>query len=144
MIIENTQLQSTTVKSVWLSITLFLWFVYVYLWLPLISLVAWWLGYKTFVHHMIDLNGILGFKHLLINYLIFIVALCGFLIAWANLEQLRFKNKTRRRGAGPLEHHAVARYFNVDEAKLRQMQSFKTVTVEFNHQGEMTGLRSPD
>lgn len=141
MIIENAQLQSRTLKSVWLSVTLFLWFIYVYLWLPLISLVAWWLGYKTFVYHMIDLNGILGFKHLLLNYLLFIVMLCGFLIAWANLEQLRFKNKTRRRSAEPLNNQAVANYFKIDETTLTRMQSLKTVTVEFSQNGEMTGLR---
>lgn len=141
MIIEDTQLQSKTVKSVWLSVTLFLWFIYGYLWLPLISLVAWWLGYKTFVHHMIELDGMTGFKHLLSNYLICIILLCGFLIAWANIEQLRFKNKGRRRNAEPLKNHAVAKHFKIDEATLTHMQTVKTVTVEFNPQGEMTGLR---
>lgn len=141
MIIEDTQLQSKTVKSVWLSVTLFLWFIYMYLWLPLISLAAWWLGYTTFFHHMIELNGMTGFKHLLANYLICIVLLCGFLIAWANLEQLRFKNKTRRRKAEPLKNDAVAKHFKVDASTLTHMQTAKTVTVEFNAQGEMTGLR---
>jgi poly-beta-1,6-N-acetyl-D-glucosamine biosynthesis protein PgaD len=68
--------------------------------------------------------------------------LCGFLIAWANLEQLRFKNKTRRRGAEPIKSNVIASYFNIDEATLTHMQTEKNVTVDFNQHGEMTGLRS--
>lgn len=142
MIIENSKLQSKTQRSAWLGVTLVLWFAYVYLWLPLISLVAWWFGYQTFKYHMITLNGIVGFRDLLLIYLVVIILLGGLLLCWAKLEQFRFKGKARRNGTIPVSNFALASYFKVAETTLTQMQAKKVVRINFNKKGEMSELLS--
>ena len=142
MIIENSKLQPKMLRSAWLAMTMLLWLVYAYLWLPLISLFAWWLGYKTFKYHMITLNGISGFENLLFVYLIIIMILGSFLLGWARLEKSRFKNKSRRSVAKAVNNHALASYFKVAEPTLATMQTKKVVMVNFNKQGEMAELYS--
>lgn len=142
MIVENSHLQSKTLKSAWLTVTLLMWFFYVYLWLPLISLVAWWFGYQTFTFHMITLDGITGVKTLLVNYLLFVVILCGALLIWARLEKYRFERKARRSNIEPIGNHSVAKFFELDEAMLTNMQTKKVITVEFDQKGGMTGFSS--
>lgn len=140
MIIENSKLQSKAQRSGWLIITMILWLVYVYLWLPLISLAAWWFGYTTFKYHMITLNGISGFKDLLITYALVITMLSGLLLCWAKLEHLRFKDKSRRNAILPVSNLALATYFKQAEATLTHMQTKKVVVVKYNQEGEITEL----
>ena len=140
MIIENSKLQSKTKRSVWLIVTMILWFAYVYLWLPLISLAAWWLGYSTFKYHMITLHGISGFKDLLITYALVITMLAGLLLCWAKLEHLRFKDKSRRNAIQPVSKLALATYFKQSEATLSLMQTKKVVVVKYNQEGKITEL----
>ena len=141
MIIENKQLQSKTLKSVWLSVTLLMWFVYAYLWLPLISLIAWWFGYQSFTFHMITLDGVSGVKALLSDYFLIMLIFCGALLVWARIEKLRFEKKIRRNEIEPIKNQSVAQHFKLDEKILTQMQTKKIVTIEFNKDGEMTKFR---
>lgn len=141
MIIENKQLQSKTVKSAWLSVTLLMWFVYAYLWLPLISLIAWWFGYQTFTFHMVTLDGITGVKTLLADYFLIGVLFCSALLVWARVEKFRFEKRARRSKVEPVKNQSVAQYFKLNEVMLTQMQTKKIVTVEFNKEGEMTHFR---
>lgn len=141
MIIENPKLQSKTQRSVWLIVTMILWLAYVYLWLPLISLAAWWFGYTSFKYHMITLNGIYGFKDLLITYALVITMLSGLLLCWAKLEHLRFKDKSRRNAILPVSNLALATYFNQTESTLLHMQTKKIVVVNYNQDGKITELR---
>lgn len=138
MIIENKQLQSKTVKSAWLSVTLLMWFIYAYLWLPLISLVAWWFGYQTFTFHMITLDGIAGVKTLLADYFLIGVLFCSALLVWARVEKFRFEKSARRSKVEPVKNQSVAQYFKLNEVMLTQMQTKNIITVEFNKEGEMT------
>jgi biofilm PGA synthesis protein PgaD len=140
MIIENPKLQSKTLRTVWLAVTMFMWLVYVYLWLPLISLLAWWFGYKTFKYHMVTLNGFLGLKSVFIGYFLVILGIGILLILWAKLEKFRFRHKKRRTGSRAVSHRAVAKHFNISEALLVSMQDEKIVTVEFNHHGEVADV----
>ena len=140
MIIENSKLQSKQQRTIWLGVTMILWLAYIYLWLPLISLAAWWFGYKTFKYHMITLNGIYGFKNIFFIYLMVILLLGAFLLCWAKLEHFRFKDKSRRVENKPVSNVALASYFKVNESTLDVMQTKKVVIVNFNHKGEMTEL----
>ncbi|HSR02013.1 MAG TPA: poly-beta-1,6-N-acetyl-D-glucosamine biosynthesis protein PgaD [Methylophilaceae bacterium] len=138
MIIENSNLQSKTLKSVWLSVTLLMWFLYAYLWLPLISLVAWWFGYQSFTYHMITLNGLTAVETLVADYLLYVVTLCGGLLIWARLEKFRFGNKARRNNIEPINNQIIAKHFNLSEQVLNDMQTKKIITAEFNKEGEIT------
>lgn len=142
MIIENSNLQSKTLKSIWLSVTLLMWFLYVYLWLPLISLVAWWFGYQTFTFHMITLDGLTAVETLVADYLFYVVTLCGGLLIWARIEKFRFVNKARRNNIEPIKNQLIAKHFKLSEQVLNDMQTKKIMTVVFNKEGEITHFQS--
>lgn len=144
MLIENPNAQYKLVSHAWSVITLMFWFLYIYLWLPLISLGAWWLGYSFFEQNMITIGGLVGFEKLIGLYLGVIIVLGSCLVLWAKLQQFRFqgKDKRKRNNVKNVSNQDLATYFNVPKTLIEQMQLSKIVTVHFGHEGNITKLKS--
>ena len=139
-IIENNQLQKKPLRYMWMVVTVAMWLFFVYLWLPLISLFAWWLGFKTFYYQMVTLNGFSGFLDLFSIYAGIIVLLSTLLVAWALLENSRFKNRVRRISLNHVTLEDTAQHFKVNINRLNQARDAKKITVEFKASGEIERL----
>lgn len=139
-IIENNQLQKKPLRYMWMMITVAMWLFFVYLWLPLISLFAWWLGFDTFYYHMVTLNGFSGFTDLFSIYAGIIVLLSALLVAWALLENRRFKNRARRISLNLVTLEDTAQHFKVNINRLNQARAAKKIRVEFKANGEIERL----
>ncbi len=144
LIIENPSLQSLSQRYGWFSVTFLFWLIYVYLWLPLLSLFAWWLGYKTFIHHMIELNGQVGFFNVLGFYLVVITSLTISLVGWARLELMRFRDKSQRLKPEPISVKDAADFYHLDVATLKLLQENRNVTIHFDENGNIKRFEVAD
>ena len=143
LIIDRPELQSKTQRYGWGSITFIFWLFYIYLWLPLITLAAWWIGAKLFNLHMIQLSGYTGLLDKLGLYAAIIIIISVLLIGWAKIEHLRFKDKPRRKDSFAVTDREVAKKYNLQESQLAQLRLEKSVMVHFSDMGtitEITGL----
>jgi biofilm PGA synthesis protein PgaD len=135
LIIEKPELQSNIHRYGWGSVTFIFWMIYIYLWLPLITLVAWWFGAKLFNLQMIQLEGYKGLLGNLGLYTVIIVVISLILIGWAELDRMRFKDKLRRLVNNTITVGEIAKKYNMHEHELTQLRQKKSMLVHFSDDG---------
>ena len=140
LIIDRPELQSNAQRYGWSSITFIFWLLYIYLWLPLITLVAWWIGAKLFNLHIIQLNGYTSLLEKLGLYSAIIFIISAILIGWAKIEHLRFKDKPRRKGSVAVTDKEIAKKYNLQESQLAHLRLEKSVIVHFSDRGTISGI----
>lgn len=140
LIIENPELQSNINRYGWGSVTFIFWMIYIYLWLPLITLVAWWFGAKLFHLQMIQLDGYKGLLSNLGLYSVIIVVISLILIGWAELERMRFKDKLRRLVNNVVTVGEIAEKYNMHEHELTEFRQKKSIFVHFSADGLISNI----
>lgn len=140
LIIEAPELQSHAQRYGWSSVTLFFWMLYIYLWLPFITLITWWIGLKIFHRQIIELHGYEGVIDKLGLYSVIVIILSIILIGWARIENYRFKDAARRVGRNNVSIAEVAKTFNQQESQLAQLMQKKSVIVYFSEEGQLTEI----
>jgi biofilm PGA synthesis protein PgaD len=141
MIIDRPDLQSKAERYGWGSITLAFWVLYVYLWLPLLTIAAWWVGVKLFHYHMIELHGYSGLIEKLGIYSVIIFVISTILIGWAEINRMRFKNKLRRMDNSEVTIDQIAAKYNLPAHKLAELRQKKSMTVYFSDHGAISDIR---
>lgn len=139
LIIERPDLQSWQQRFVSRTLTLVFWGVWVYLWLPVITLVGWLAGLQRFHFHMIVLEGYQGFLGLLAIYAVIILAMAGTLIGWAKYNHLRFRGVERRRARPSVSVEALARHVANPVDEIHRWRGAQIAVVHHDTHG---GIRS--
>jgi biofilm PGA synthesis protein PgaD len=137
LIIDKPHLQNHMQRYGWGTVTFIAWAIYVYLWMPMLTLFAWWIGYKLFHIHFIELNGAAGLFDKLALYATIILVLSAILIIWARIEQLRFKDKERRKAGSAVSLREVALRYKLNENQLGRIRQKKSIQVVFNASGNI-------
>lgn len=137
LIIEREDLQTKAQRLGWFSLTFIFWALYVYLWLPVITLIVWWLGYKTTEYQMLDMGGLKSLGNVINFYLFVILLLSVLLIGWARMEFVRFKDKRQRKGQPLVTPQEMANFLNIDTALLTQLHSQKRLTILFDEKNQV-------
>jgi biofilm PGA synthesis protein PgaD len=140
LIIERPELQSSVQRYGWSSLTFIFWGVYVYLWLPLLTLLAWWVGAQLFDYHMIQLQGYAGLIDKLTLYSLIIFIISAILIGWAELNRMRFKNQLRRMDVADVTIGEVAKKYNLQEHQLAELRQKKSMKVHFSDSGVISEI----
>lgn len=140
LIIERPELQSKVQRYGWSSVTFVFWVIYVHLWLPLLTLAAWWVGAKLFNYHMIQLQGYAGLIDKLTLYSSIIFIISALLIGWAELNRMRFKNQLRRTDVADVTVGEVARKYNIQEHQLTELRQKKSMKVHFSDNGVISEI----
>jgi biofilm PGA synthesis protein PgaD len=120
-----------------LGITLLFWGALLYLWQPLLSLLAWGLNIHLFYNHMIVLGGYKAFLNLLVFYSLVILCLGGGLILWARINQWRFRGKNRRVDFFVTDIPQLHREFAVEAADLELAQQKNRIVVKLTADGSI-------
>jgi biofilm PGA synthesis protein PgaD len=120
-----------------LGVTLLFWGALLYLWQPLLSILAWGLNIHLFYNHMIVMGGYQAFLNLLLFYAIVIAILGGGLILWARINQYRFRGKNRRRGEFFTDEKQLCQEFAVDPAELDRLRSTQRLTIKLTPDGRI-------
>jgi len=137
LIINRPELQSTGQRVIYPVITFIFWILWIYIWLPLLSLIAWGFGVQLFYDEMILENGAEVFFKLAGNYAMIIILMTAVLLSWAQYNWVRFRKKERRRVAKTLSPEEVAEYFQVNTEELMAWHDAKRVVVKHNERGDV-------
>lgn len=144
LIIKRPKLQTLKQKYANTIVTLAFWALWFYLWIPLISLVAWLFGIEIFYEEFILTEG----YHILISLFFqygmvaLIISIC--LLGWAFYNQLRFRRKDRRKEAPRPSAQAQADYFAVNVDHLKKGRKAKNLIVRFDNTGEIQSIEMLD
>lgn len=142
LIIEAPSLQSLRQRYAYALITLIFWIVWFYLWIPVISLIAWLLGVEIVYQEMVLFDGLRGLLDLLGWYGLVIAVIALFYGGWALYNQLRFRGKMRRREPADVEALELADVFDIEPALILPLQEAKRLLIVHDEQGKVIGIKS--
>lgn len=128
-LIERPERQSKGRRNAFGLLTAIAWAIYAYLWLPLVTLLAWWLGVKTaYVELYLREQRIDTFLILVVPLIIVVVAVL--LLGWAEYNRHRFQSKHDRREPMPEVTHAeIAVGMGAPHALADALQQARSVSV---------------
>ena len=137
LIIERPDLQSWRQKALYGTLTVLFWVLWVFLWLPLITLAGWlFFGYR-FQVEMIQLNGYERFLNVLVVYAIVICAMGGGLIIWALYNHFRFRGSDRRKTTSAPSNAEMGDWAKQPASLLAQWQDCSVVVVHHDKDGNI-------
>lgn len=120
-------------RVAWRMLTAVAWLAYLYLWLPLITLVAWMAGAHTAYERLYVQEQ--GMHSFLLLVLPVIALVCGAaLLGWAEYNRARFGNGERRSAMPSVGQDAVALALGADDATVYTLRSQRIVTVAMDTQ----------
>ncbi|HET6804948.1 MAG TPA: poly-beta-1,6-N-acetyl-D-glucosamine biosynthesis protein PgaD [Frateuria sp.] len=143
-LIQNERRRTPAKRALSSLATLVAWMLWLYLWLPVLTLVAWLAGLRTawvelsaeaYANQTSDLLAILGYA-----------LVCAVVFAsWAYYNQARFAHRTRRRhgpAAVTLAEEAMA--LDVDPREAQAMRAQRHSTLVFDRDARPVVRRSAD
>jgi biofilm PGA synthesis protein PgaD len=137
LIIDEPSLQTLKQRFAYSLVTFLFWTVWIYLWLPVISLVAWLAGFHLFYQEMIVQNGAQLFFDLVTFYGLTILSIGIVFLSWAWYNLARFRGKERRKSAKGVEKADLARLFSVEVDQLGKWHKAKRLIIYHDEEGEI-------
>ncbi len=139
-IIERPDLQSTRQAVAYASLTAAFWALWLYLWLPLLALLAWSLGIEQAYKYMVVLGGYRDVVRLLAVYGLVILLLGGLLITWAVYNILRFRGVENRSANLEITPAEIARDFGMDQISVEKWQREKFLNVTHDNDARILSV----
>jgi len=134
LILNKPHLVAPLTKVVSALVTIVFWGFFVYLWWPLLTLVAGMLGYHT-INELSYAADMFNVRHLTVSYALIVMALSGSLLLWAAVEYFRFRNLNRRRWPSAVALADLASYSSLQESDLQQLQTERRMVAHHDDHG---------
>ncbi len=96
-IIERPELQLPAMRAFFSVLTIVLWTSFVYLLLPVATLLAWYVGYTAVYEEMVMRRGWEALADLIGSYSIVVLVMGLIQVGWASINWARFRGKRDRR-----------------------------------------------
>ncbi len=96
-IIERPELQLPAMRAFFSVLTIVLWTSFVYLLLPVATLLAWYVGYTAVYEEMVMRRGWEALVDLIGSYSIVVLVMGLIQVGWASINWARFRGKRDRR-----------------------------------------------
>ena len=121
-------------------LTVLFWGFWFYLWLPLVSLLAWGFGLQIFYKQMVALGGFTGFIQHLNVFLSGVALVSGAIAVWSlyNLKRYGFYN--RRNHLLKTDMDQLAATINMPIQKLTEIQQGKHIVFSFAEDDSIKGV----
>ena len=119
-----------------------MWILYMYLWVPLISLGAWLLGFEFAYDAMVRAGGASGLREVLWWYGVIVALIVGAVASWSLSNRRRFRRRNRRRASDVIGDEQLMECFGVSSADLECLRSGRVVEVTLGERGELTRVRA--
>lgn len=142
LIIEDPSLQTLGQRYGWYSVTFIFWVLYIYLWLPAITLLAWFFGYQRFTEYFINSSQALTTSSGIGLYLIIVAIIAVIFLGWAKIEQARFTGKQRRSNAKPVTTEEMAAHWEINAEHLASAQYQKRTTIHFTQSARIQAIEN--
>jgi biofilm PGA synthesis protein PgaD len=136
--IYRSDLQSFMQKSTSTLLAAIGWMIWAYLFVPLLSLIAWWLGYRRFDQYVIQ-NDHEFFKQIY-TILPLVMVLGIIFLLWAFYNLLRFRGKERRGQTPNVTVSEVAHFFEIEAQLLEDAQTCQVSTYYFDESGRIIDI----
>jgi biofilm PGA synthesis protein PgaD len=143
LVINRPELQPRAQRAIYGTATAVAWVVWAYLWLPLVTLIAWYFGVRAFIREIVIPDRVT----LLLTgavYLAVITVMGGALLVWSQYNLRRFGGAERRTEPSPVGREEILDWFDIPDATLQAMREERSVVVEHGAQGEVIGVRPSD
>ena len=136
ILIQRPERQHPAHRLLFTTATLMAWMVWISLWLPLATLVAWGLGLRaSYVEMVVREHGHGG--HDLAALLALAVACALLMFSWSSYNYLRFAHLERRRRSRAVDRRAIAAALGIQQETARWMQRAPRMVLEFPEGGEV-------
>ena len=136
-IIDRPSLQTARQRIVYGSVTLVFWVLWIYLWLPIIALIGWGLGFHLAYEEMVIKHGFDALKAMLSTYMIVVAYLGGSLLAWAYYNFVRFHGVVRRLQRDPVTSAEESRYYHIEPAVLSAWTGARRLVMHHDAEGRI-------
>ena len=133
--IDAPMLQSSRERMRDTLVTGFMWILYVYLWLPLISLMAWVMGFEFAYDVMIRSGGAASMRTVLYWYAVAIVTILIVFGTWSLSNRWRYGAQNRRTALDPVSDESFMAYFGVSPEELARLRGSRSLTLELDTVG---------
>lgn len=139
LIIDQPSLVPMTSRVGWGVITTAFWGIWLYLWLPLITLAAWSFGfYQAHTYFQWEYQ-VAELKRLMGVYTIVVTALGSILLLWALSEYMRFHNKHRRSSAEPVSPKELSMHCGLSALDIAAWQKLRCLIAYHDENGGFIG-----
>ncbi len=137
LLINEPQLQSLQHKLGDTVLTAAMWGIYLYLWLPLVSLVAWLFGIQLFYHELIEAGGYLELLDKVALYATVIPAIFVVIISWSLSNQRRFRGQERRNEVSEISPAEMTAFFDVTTGEFERLRAASRIVVAIDENGRI-------
>lgn len=142
LIIESPSLQTLRQRYAYAVLTLFFWVFWFYLWIPVISLVAWLLGIESFYDQMVIQAGLEALQEVLGLYTTVIMGLGVTLTGWALYNQIRFRGRERRVHQARIDEEDLAGFFAIGPELVTRLQQARFIEMDHDETGRLRAIKS--
>lgn len=123
-------------------VTLMFWMIWIYLWLPLITAFAWYLGFEQFRYVFVELEGLDGLLDVLGSYFTILQLIVVVFLGWSLYNQHRFGGKDQRRLVRKTNYRTMCQSFGLSRHGLNKLRHAKTATVDYRIGGSTAILEA--
>lgn len=136
-IIDIPSLQSLKQRFGYSVLTFLFWVLWIYLWLPLVSLFAWWVGVDLFYQEMIVKGGSQAVVQMVVWFSLVVLLSGVTFLGWAAYNLFRFRNKNRRKAIEAVKMADMAKVFNVSVKQLSKYHHTKCLVIHHDKHGKI-------
>lgn len=122
-------------------LTTIMWVLYAYLWLPLISLGAWYLGVQFAYDLVLRAGGPDSLVSLLFWFTIILLTTALVVIVWSWIQRARFEDKERRLSSPALALADEQAHWGLDDASMTKIRSAKRLTLALTEEGQIARVQ---
>ncbi|OAL81334.1 poly-beta-1,6-N-acetyl-D-glucosamine biosynthesis protein PgaD [Acinetobacter sp. SFB] len=123
-------------KSMGYSLQIAGWFIFMWLFMPLITVFFWWVEGKTIYQQMV-IQAAPDSQLSLMNIIVMIAIFIGGLLLWATYNWVRFHGEDRRKAPLAIDEKQLASSFKVNSLDILNMQQAKNLTLYYDIEGKL-------
>lgn len=121
-------------------LTLLMWGIYIYLWIPLITLGAWLVGFERFYEIVIRYGEFDVIVDMLVWWSAAVIAILTCIVSWSGINYRRFHNKERRSSAGAASARDIREFFGVSEKEIERVHLSKRMQIDMDDLGNISNI----
>ena len=147
LIIDTPSIQTQWQRFSSVIFTFIFWVLWFFIWIPLVTAFAWYLGFDLIYFEMFEMDGYKALIDDLFGFIQVVILLGGTLAIWAAYNYFRFRGKQRRTAPAQVSSKEMAEYYEITEAELNENKQAKLISVSFDDTGKiikMTGKTFQD
>jgi biofilm PGA synthesis protein PgaD len=123
-------------------LTALMWAFYSYLWAPLISLVAWLLGFEFAYDVLVRAGGLQLLQDVIVFYGVSVALIFIAVSGWSIINRSRFAHHNRRKAIRAVTEEEISDYFGITAEQLATMRNSQIINVGLGDIGDIQTVES--